>query len=809
MVRQSACCLGLWILLAGSSVGAAPGTFEEAMESGQAALSAWKIAEARQAFDAALRLAQKPVERARARLHYGHTFYYAGRYDEARGVYAEVIQAARASRDERFYAHQFTGHCHLQEQDVPQALKSYRLSLPARPTLARNARNDILFAYLDQVNVGRRLFRRGMYGQAEKVLEQALSMAELPTRERSAVRLLLGQCRLNCADLDRARVEYEKVLSLKPVVANYWHQSEALAGLAYSFEQQGKEELARSAWLRLWNMDGAHPNLRAKAADRLRAMGADLPKRVSGLAGQYGANCNPTGSPIGGGTGYARIPQSGDYAVATIDELGKALDQVTGLALEERDGKVIYLKPGSEIELAGRTGFTVPSGVTLAGNRGQDGAPGPLLYTSTPFLGHAVLVARRGARITGLRLRGDAAPFKELFGMWPYAYWTPDFYKTSGRSRPRVTAVWCNDGVEADNCEVSCFQSAFSCYGADIYVHHNHVHDVHAYPVVVGRGGRAPLIEANLIDWAWHGVATADDMSAGFEVRYNIFREAAPNLWGQGISGQFAVDHHGQGERFLIHHNTFLHLDRQEGVPNRAICLAPPWDLAEIRNNWFKDYMTADEATYWVYQKPAKLMTDLKEIVTRRDLSPYLAEYLKGIEDFERFDMREIVAMTRGRGGGQNLWIYNNAYGPDRDVVACTLFTTPRITLIEPDHRRVRTRLGRGRGGVTHPPLHHLRGKIPIDIAVEVLHGLTLAKVTIDLVIPNVSRLYAGGVYVPRPSELRRLYEGSNAPSPGKVVLDTPTLPNGVYGLLVTAEDSRGIRDDHRTFFEIVNPKAR
>lgn len=170
--------------------------------------------------------------------------------------------------------------------------------------------------------------------------------------------------------------------------------------------------------------------------------------------------------------------------------------------------------------------------------------------------------------------------------------------------------------------------------------------------------------------------------------------------------------------------------------------------------------MTADEATYWVYQKPAKLMIDLKEIVTRRDLSRYLAEYLRGIEDFERFDMREIVAMTRAGGGG-----------------------------------------------VTHPPLHHLRGQVPIDIAVEVLHQLMLAKVTIDLVTPDLNRLYAGSFYTPRPKELRRLYEGPTAPTPGQVVFDTLALPNGVYGLIVTAEDNRGIRGDHRTFFEVVNPK--
>jgi len=79
--------------------------------------------------------------------------------------------------------------------------------------------------------------------------------------------------------------------------------------------------------------------------------------------------------------------------------------------------------------------------------------------------------------------------------------------------------------------------------------------------------------------------------------------------------------------------------------------------------------------------------------------------------------------------------------------------------------------------------------------------------VTIDLITPNLDRLYAGSFYAPRPKELRRLYEGPTAPTSGQIVLDTRALPNGVYGLIVTAEDNRGIRGDHRTFFEIVNPK--
>ena len=176
-------------------------------------------------------------------------------------------------------------------------------------------------------------------------------------------------------------------------------------------------------------------------------------------------------------------------------------------------------------------------------------------------------------------------------------------------------------------------------------------------------------------------------------------------------------------------------------------------------------------------------------------------------------DMWEMVVTTRAGTGGQNMWIYDNAYGPEKDVLERSLFTTPRITFIHPAHRQVRTIAARGRGGSTNAVLQHLRGEVAIDIAVEVLNGLELKKLTMDLIIPNVANLrsartsYVKYRYVPGPDETQRLYEGPAAPEPGAVVLDTRKFPNGLYGLMVTAEDNRGVRCDQNTFFGIVNRK--
>ena len=190
-------------------------------------------------------------------------------------------------------------------------------------------------------------------------------------------------------------------------------------------------------------------------------------------------------------------------------------------------------------------------------------------------------------------------PFSELFGMWPQSYLPANYFQADGRRKPTATALLCSDNVEVDNCEIGNFQDGIAVYGTDVYAHHNYLHDVLAYPVLFGGDGRRPLIEANLIDWAWHAIATSDNMVASFVARYNVFREVAPNLYGQGISFKFAIDHHGRGGWFVVHHNTFLHLDRTKGVPNVSVALAPPWDIARIHNNWFRDYMHSDEAVFW------------------------------------------------------------------------------------------------------------------------------------------------------------------------------------------------------------------
>ena len=114
----------------------------------------------------------------------------------------------------------------------------------------------------------------------------------------------------------------------------------------------------------------------------------------------FGAESNPTGSPIGGGDGYWDIITPGDLRVeslvTTTDELLAALQNA-------ESGDVVYIDETARINLTDALGrVIIPGGVTLAGNRGERSITGSATYPfeiSEP--GEYVLWVRASARDEG------------------------------------------------------------------------------------------------------------------------------------------------------------------------------------------------------------------------------------------------------------------------------------------------------------------------------------------------------------------------------------------------------------------------
>lgn len=285
------------------------------------------------------------------------------------------------------------------------------------------------------------------------------------------------------------------------------------------------------------------------------------------LQADCGASGNPTGSPIGGGTGYRNLvdPADADYYVSTWSALHTALSSATS-------GQLIYIDDAADIDMTGHYENVIPAGVTLASGRGRAGSPGARLHCSglrSWVAGklHLFVAGGDNVRVTGLRLHGP----DPNVGLSPYGLCISRF--------PTPRGIGCRGGrnLEVDNCELSKWSHA-AIYLRDTeaaYVHHNYIH--HNLRTGLGygishEGSATTLIEANKFDANRHSIAGSGRAGQSYEARYNVVGGCAT---GYEIDNRHAFDMHGSqswnppdwdcwaGDRILIHHNDFQTLCQQ------------------------------------------------------------------------------------------------------------------------------------------------------------------------------------------------------------------------------------------------------
>jgi hypothetical protein len=152
-----------------------------------------------------------------------------------------------------------------------------------------------------------------------------------------------------------------------------------------------------------------------------------------------------------------------------------------------------------------------------------------------------------------------------------------------------------------DNCEVSQFQRGGIALFRDserAHIHHNFLHDIATYPVLLGNGtGDGHVIEANRIEWAWHAIASNASRGSGYTARYNVFlRVPRPKLFDQSGPDppNWCLDTHANNgaeikpprpttRKLVAHHNTFLaHPDVKVGDGSdllKTVGIYPKHDL--------------------------------------------------------------------------------------------------------------------------------------------------------------------------------------------------------------------------------------
>jgi hypothetical protein len=316
----------------------------------------------------------------------------------------------------------------------------------------------------------------------------------------------------------------------------------------------------------------------------------------------YGAKPDQQG-PTGGGAGYSKIVTKGDYTIESVDALLDALSQV-------KSGQVIFIPSETVLDLTTRIYIEelvleIPEGVTLAGDRGNNGSKGALLVSDALKTPGMIRVKGPNVRIAGLRIQGPNGKrymehHKRSFGEGGQRH---QYYYKFPVSRGIVTE---SDNLEMDNCEVSAFShtAIFMMKGTGHHVHHNFIHrcQYNGLGYGVGHGGASSITEHNLFDENRHSIMGTGVSGCGYIARHNIEL---------GISLSHCFDMHGGRDRkdntdvagttIEIYNNTFR-------APERAVVIrGVPEDKCEIHHNWILEHQEVDKAVGGISERTTAL----------------------------------------------------------------------------------------------------------------------------------------------------------------------------------------------------------
>ncbi len=313
----------------------------------------------------------------------------------------------------------------------------------------------------------------------------------------------------------------------------------------------------------------------------------------------YGARPDQQG-PLGGGADYIHPVTKGDFEVTDLDSLIDALARA-------KPGDVVFIPDEHTIDLTtyiyiDKFVLEIPEGVTLAGNRGQNGSAGALLESDALDTPYMIRTKGPGVRITGLRIKG---PNPKRYLDHHRKSFSPGgprheyYYKFPVSNGIQVN----DDHFTADNCDISAFgQSGISLRGGDDHhIHHNYIHHCQynglGYGVSLSKA--SAMIEYNLFDYNRHSIAGTGVPGCSYVARHNVEL---------GTSLSHCFDMHGGGDRkdgtiiagtqIEIYNNTFWPPEFAIGIRGE------PEKECKIYRNWFVAHEETDKAVRpYPYQK--------------------------------------------------------------------------------------------------------------------------------------------------------------------------------------------------------------
>ncbi len=330
----------------------------------------------------------------------------------------------------------------------------------------------------------------------------------------------------------------------------------------------------------------------------------------------HGAKPDERG-PIGGGAGYTRIVEKGDYTIENIDERLRvmknhlrskssgvlytvsALDELLEALKQAKAGQTIFINGDAEIDCSSlvhidQLTLEIPEGVTLASNRGRNGSRGAIICSDVLKTRPLIKVLGPNVRITGLRIYGPDR--KNRLYHYKRAYSEgrgQGYYYQFPISSGIVTAF---PNLEVDNCELAGWsvEAIGLGKGTGHHVHHNYIHHNQynglGYGICLGTA--EALVDYNLFDANRHSIAGSGTSPSGYEACHNVeLGEAAGHCFDMHGGSDRKDGTDTAGSWVKIHHNTF----RVKNEPWRsAIAYATPIIIRGtpekdclIEYNWF------------------------------------------------------------------------------------------------------------------------------------------------------------------------------------------------------------------------------
>ncbi|WP_122091143.1 hypothetical protein [Halalkalicoccus subterraneus] len=241
------------------------------------------------------------------------------------------------------------------------------------------------------------------------------------------------------------------------------------------------------------------------------------------------------GRPIGGGVGHRANIGLADADV-TVESTGAFFDALDSSA------DVIGVPGHVQIDLSGRD-LTL-SGQTIVSNRGIDGSPGALLYTTdhgedSPAWdggsnGRGLITMEGGSRISGVRLRG---PYHDYYDDPAYPGYIPldagDNYQEREAMRQERYARGMrilDDDVEVDNCEIYGWPMQAISVGTSSTAVSPHIHHIYGHDcMMVGAGyvidvlNGHPTIEMSYFNATRHAIVGFGFSTCGYTLEDSVF----------------------------------------------------------------------------------------------------------------------------------------------------------------------------------------------------------------------------------------------------------------------------------------------